>query len=177
MIGQPVSKLHVPEDSARITSMVIEAVGKFGQWSDEIRMLHKNGNIGWIESMCVPIFDEKEQMIGALGINRNISKRKKEAERLTYLAHYDQLTKVPNRYLLLDRVNHLIEQCQRNNKSFALFYIDLDKFKQINDTCGHAFGDKVLVEAASRLKNSVRKSDTLARVGGDEFVLFGGTFL
>ncbi len=171
MIGRPVSRLHVPEDTASITSMVIEAVSQFGKWSGEIRMLHKDGHIGWIESMCVPIFDEQEKMIGALGINRNISKRIEESERLNYLAHYDQLTKVPNRYLLLERVNHLIEQCQRNNHSFALLYIDLNKFKKINDTCGHAFGDKVLVEAAARLKSAVRNSDTLARVGGDEFVL------
>ncbi|WP_019616951.1 sensor domain-containing diguanylate cyclase [Psychromonas ossibalaenae] len=170
-LGQPVNILHVPEDSERITAEVIATVEKCGKWSGEIRMLHKNGHIGWIESMCVPIYDANEQMIGALGINRDITERKKETELLEYLAHYDQLTKIPNRYLLLDRLGHLIVQSKREKRSFALFFIDLDKFKIINDTKGHAFGDQVLIEVALRLKQSIRNSDTVARFGGDEFVL------
>lgn len=170
-ISQPVNILHVPEDTDHITAEVISAVEKFGKWTGEIRMLHKNGNIGWIESMCVPIYDSNKQMIGALGINRDITDRIKETERLEHLAHYDHLTKIPNRYLLLDRVEHLIAQSERNKSTFALLYIDLDKFKSINDTKGHAFGDQVLVETALRLKQSIRNSDTVARIGGDEFVL------
>ena len=170
-IGQPVNILHVPEDTERTTSEVISAIEKFGKWTGEVRMLHKNGDVGWIESMCVPIFDSNEQMIGALGINRDITDRIKETERLEHLAHYDYLTKVPNRYLLLDRVEHLIAQSERIKSNFALLYIDLDKFKTINDTKGHAFGDQVLIETALRLKQSIRNSDTVARIGGDEFVL------
>lgn len=170
-IGQPVNILHVPEDTERTTSEVISAIEKFGKWTGEVRMLHKNGDVGWIESMCVPIYDSNEQMIGALGINRDITDRIKETERLEHLAHYDYLTKIPNRYLLLDRVEHLIAQSERIKSNFALLYIDLDKFKTINDTKGHAFGDQVLIETALRLKQSIRNSDTVARIGGDEFVL------
>lgn len=170
-IGQPVNILHVPEDTDHITSSVISAVTESGKWSGEVRMLHKDGHIGWVESMCVPMFDENKQMVGALGINRDITDRKHEAENLHYLAHYDQLTEVPNRYLLIDRIGHLISQSERNKSSFALLYIDLDKFKTINDTKGHAFGDQVLKEVALRLKETIRKSDTVARIGGDEFVL------
>lgn len=170
-IGQPVNILHVPEDTDHITSEVISAVEKFGKWTGEVRMLHKNGGVGWIESMCVPIYDSNKQMIGALGVNRDISDRIKETERLEHLAHYDYLTKVPNRYLLLDRIEHLIAQSERIKSNFALLYIDLDKFKTINDTKGHAFGDQVLIETALRLKQSIRNSDTVARIGGDEFVL------
>lgn len=170
-IGQVVNILHVPEDTDRITTEVIETVEKLGKWSGEIRMLHKDGHIGWIESMCVPIYDENDQMVGALGVNRDITDRIRETERLEHLAHYDHLTNIPNRYLLLDRVRHLIAQSERNKSTFALLYIDLDKFKAINDTKGHAFGDQVLIETATRLKQSIRRSDTVARIGGDEFVL------
>jgi len=170
-IGKDVSMLHVPEDIAHITAEVLSSVEKFGKWSGEVRMLHKNGHIGWIESMCVPIFNDKEQMTGALGINRDISERKAEADRLAHLAHYDQLTKIPNRYLLLERIAHLCAQHTRNEIKFALLYIDLDKFKTINDTKGHLLGDKILTETALRLSQSIRQSDTIARIGGDEFVV------
>ena len=170
-IGQCVNILHVPDDSEQITLEVISTVEKVGKWSGEIRMLHKNGDIGWVESMCVPIYDSNEQMIGALGINRNITDRIKETERLEQLAHYDHLTKVPNRYLLLARLEHLISQSERSKNQFALLFVDLDDFKVINDTKGHVFGDWVLIETASRLKQAIRDSDTVARIGGDEFVL------
>lgn len=170
-IGQHVNMLHVTGDSEHITSEVISAVEKFGQWSGEVRMQHKDGHIGWIESMCIPFFNENDQMIGALGVNRDITDRVKESERLNYLAHYDCLTNIPNRYLLLDRITHLIAQSERNENTFALLYIDLDKFKTINDTKGHAFGDEVLKETALRLKKSIRSSDTVARIGGDEFII------
>ncbi len=169
-IGQTVSMLHVPEDIDHITAEVIASVEKMGKWSGEVRMLHKDGDIGWIESMCVPILDEENQMVGALGINRDITERKEEEERLQNLAHYDQLTEIPNRYLLLDRLEHLIAQCERNKSEFTLLYMDLDRFKIINDTKGHAFGDQLLKEVASRLTLLIRQSDTFARIGGDEFV-------
>ncbi|PKG84678.1 sensor domain-containing diguanylate cyclase [Colwellia sp. 75C3] len=170
-IGQPVNILHVPEDSVDITTEVISTVEQEGKWSGEIRMLHQDGHIGWVESMCVPIYDDNGQMLGALGINRNITERKNETARLEHLAHYDQLTNVPNRYLLLDRLTHLITQSLRNESRFALLFIDIDKFKHINDTKGHIFGDQVLIELALRLKSSIRNSDTLARFGGDEFII------
>lgn len=170
-IGQPVGMLHVPDDFEHITAEVISAVEQTGKWTGEVKMLHKDGHIGWIESMCVPIFDHNNQMIGALGINRDITDRIKESERLAHLAHYDNLTKIPNRYLLLERVSHLITQSERNNNNFTLLYIDLDKFKTINDTRGHAFGDHILKETASRIVQTIRHSDTIARIGGDEFVL------
>jgi PAS domain S-box-containing protein len=85
-MGELVSILHVPEDIERITADVMVALDEFGRWTGEVKMLHKNGNIGWVESMCVPILDSNDQIIGALGINRNISVRIKESERLEHLA-------------------------------------------------------------------------------------------
>ena len=170
-IGQLVSMLHVPEDSAGVTSEVLSAVQANGKWSGEIRMLHKDGRIGWIESICVPFHAENGEMTGALGINRDITQRVREAERLQHRAHYDHLTDIPNRYLLLDRLKHLIAQSERNNRTFALFFVDLNKFKLINDTKGHAFGDQILIQVANILKGKVRDSDTVARFGGDEFIM------
>lgn len=170
-VGQPVHILHVPEDIDRITAEVLAAIQASGKWSGEIRMLHKSGRTGWIESMCVPIYDENDQMVGALGVNRDITARINETKRLEHLAHYDQLTQLPNRYLFFDRAEQLIRQSKRYKRKFALLFVDLDKFKQINDTRGHAFGDQVLVEVALRLKQLVRDADTVARIGGDEFVL------
>ena len=171
VVGQSVSILHVPEDVDHITSEVLAAVEKHGKWTGEVRMLRKDGSIGWIESMCIPILDEQKQMTGALGINRDISQRVAETEHLRQLAQFDQLTQIPNRYLLLDRIAHLIDQDDRGPVAFTLLYIDLDLFKEINDSHGHAFGDLVLQETAQRISNSIRKSDTIARIGGDEFVL------
>lgn len=171
VLGQPVRILHVPEDTDHITKDVIEAVSKHGKWVGEVRMLRKDGHIGWIESMCLPITDDNNVMIGALGVNRDITFRIQEKERLSLMAHYDQLTKIPNRYLLLDRVKHLIEKAERYDSQFALLYIDLDNFKNFNDEKGHAFGDRILQVIADCLKQSIRTSDTLARIGGDEFVI------
>ena len=171
ILGEPVSVLHAPEKSTPTTSEIISTVKRNGKWFGEMRMLHKDGRVGWVESMSVPIFDNAKKMIGVFSVNRDITDRINEIQRLSYLAHYDQLTNIPNRYLLIDRISHLIAQSKRNNSTFSIFYIDLDEFKNINDAKGHTFGDKVLVETALRLKQSIRNSDTVARIGGDEFVL------
>ena len=170
-IGQTVSMLHVPEDTDHITEEVLAAVADKGEWTGEVRMLRKDGSIGWIESMCIPIMDDNNQMIGALGINRDISQRVYETEKLRYHARFDHLTNIPNRYALIDRIDHLINQYERNKNAFSLLFFDLDKFKQINDTHGHTFGDLVLKEVAARISNSIRKTDMVARLGGDEFIL------
>jgi diguanylate cyclase (GGDEF)-like protein len=150
---------------------VIAAVQVDGKWSGEIRMLRKDGSIGWIESMCVPVYDEEQQIIGAIGVNRDITEKIHEKERLQHLAHFDHLTNLPNRYVVIDRIEHLIAQSNRDARKFALLFIDLDYFKALNDTNGHAFGDQALIQIASRLKSAIRSSDTAARFGGDEFVI------
>lgn len=170
-IGQAVSILHVPEDTDHITAEVLAAVASEGKWTGEVRMLRKDGSIGWIESMCIPILDDNQEMIGALGINRDISQRMYETEQLRHQARFDHLTNIPNRYSLIDRIDHLIDQYDRNKTPFSLLFFDLDDFKKINDTHGHSFGDLVLKEVANRITQSIRKSDMVARIGGDEFIL------
>ncbi|NVJ50696.1 MAG: EAL domain-containing protein [Gammaproteobacteria bacterium] len=101
----------------------------------------------------------------------DISEQKQAQEKLKKLANYDPLTNLPNRALLMDRITHAIEHCYRRKQKLAVFFIDLDRFKQINDTLGHDAGDMLLITVADILKFAVREDDTVARLGGDEFVI------
>jgi diguanylate cyclase (GGDEF)-like protein len=100
-----------------------------------------------------------------------ILKRQQAESRITHLAHHDPLTDLPNRILLEDRIDQAITHAQRARQLAAVLFIDLDKFKKINDSLGHAIGDQVLQQAAERLRHCVRDEDTVARLGGDEFVV------
>jgi diguanylate cyclase (GGDEF)-like protein/PAS domain S-box-containing protein len=104
-------------------------------------------------------------------IMRDITERKKTAERMAYLAHYDSLTGLPNRTLFHQRLEHALSIAERPGRSLEILFLDLDRFKEINDTLGHATGDQVLKETADRLQIILRESDTVARLGGDEFVV------
>jgi diguanylate cyclase (GGDEF)-like protein len=115
-------------------------------------------------------------MVNAVSLSLEIKKRqfiqeelKAQKETFHYHAHHDSLTNLPNRFLFNDRLNQTIKHAQRDNTKIALLFIDLDHFKQINDSMGHKIGDELLIEVAGRLKNEIRKADTLARLGGDEF--------
>lgn len=137
-----------------------------------------NGKVMIISTSKVPLKDTNGEIIGVVGTYEDITRRKnlerkleQQQEILRYQAHYDVLTNLPNRILLQDRLMHAIQKAKRNKSKFALFFIDLDQFKQINDTLGHQIGDEVLKIFATRLKNSVREDDTLARIGGDEFTI------
>ena len=101
----------------------------------------------------------------------DITERRKAEQRIEHLARFDLLTGLPNRALLNDRVRYAISMAQRNDEHLALMFIDLDRFKDINDTLGHDVGDELLLQVAARLKSAVRDEDTVARLGGDEFIL------
>ena len=124
------------------------------------------------------LFDEEGNSRGFIGVSQDISLRK-ESEKalleqkniLDYQAHHDVLTSLPNRLLFSDRLEQAVIKNSRHNENFALFFIDLDQFKQINDSLGHDYGDEVLQIVATRLQGLIRKEDTLARLGGDEFTI------
>ncbi len=114
---------------------------------------------------------ELEGKATALAIIRNISERKSAEEALIKQANFDALTGLPNRILLLDRLSHAIKMARREQHLVAVMFVDLDRFKHVNDSFGHATGDRLLLEVASRLEQAVRDSDTVGRLGGDEFLI------
>ncbi len=127
----------------------------------------------WVSTTKLPLRDREGNIVGTFGISRDITERKKAEEQLQRRAFYDPLTNLPNRALFLDRLKHLFQRGRRalGNPLFALLYLDLDRFKSINDSLGHQAGDELLIGAARRLERCLRPGDTLARLGGDEFTV------
>jgi diguanylate cyclase (GGDEF)-like protein/PAS domain S-box-containing protein len=118
-----------------------------------------------------PLRDDRGEIAGTMGIAVDVSERKAAEERLAFLAHHDALTGVPNRLLLMDRLVQSIAHANRRNRYTAVLFVDVDHFKHVNDTFGHAVGDELLKAIAQRLCAAVRPGDTVARLGGDEFIV------
>ena len=135
--------------------------------SDELRL--KNGKV--FDRYSAPLVDSKSQYRGRVWYFRDITDRKLAEERVQFLAYYDALTGLPNRTLLQDRLLHALAEARRHKYKVALLFLDLDRFKDINDSLGHSVGDLLLQEVAKRLKTSGREQDTVARLGGDEFLI------
>lgn len=135
------------------------------------RIVTKAGLTRWISHICRPVFDEAGNPNGFRGSNRDETERKKLQDQVRELAFYDELTQLPNRRLLIDRLIHDMASVKRSNRYSALMFVDLDNFKPLNDLHGHKMGDLLLIEVASRLKSCVRMVDTVSRFGGDEFVV------
>lgn len=132
-----------------------------------------DGSIRWMSTTKMPLRDTEGRVIGTFGISRDITQRKEFEEQLERQAFFDPLTQMPNRALFMNRLQHLFHRAQRASEPllFAVLYLDVDRFKGVNDGLGHAAGDELLVEISRRLERCVRPSDTLARLGGDEFTV------
>ena len=137
----------------------------------ELEQPCKDGSAVWVEMSVTHMSNSEGELIGVLGVTRDIGERKRQAAHIEHLAFYDPLTGLPNRALFLDRLQHAIFGAQRHGRRVALLFVDLDRFKEINDSMGHVVGDQTLIEVARRLQASTRQEDTLERLGGDEFVL------
>jgi len=141
-----------------------------GYWQGEISNCRKNGEIYPEMLTITSVKDKKFQTLNYVGIFSDITAQKEHEQELLYIANYDYLTGLPNRFLLADRLSQALLQSKRNDTTVAIAYIDLDAFKEVNDTYGHSMGDELLKVISLRMQNSIRVADTLARIGGDEFV-------
>jgi len=179
LIGQPMTHALEPDSAEFVTELQTRLVAdaQRGEHSDyvdtlvEIGQRHKRGHLVWTEVAVRVFFTPGGRFGGAQGSARNIDERKKAQQSLWELAFYDPLTQLPNRRLLQDHLLQAVANSHRENHYCAIFFLDLDNFKTINDTEGHDGGDLLLVDVARRLQDSLRESDIIARYGGDEFVV------
>jgi diguanylate cyclase (GGDEF)-like protein/PAS domain S-box-containing protein len=160
-----------PEQWAQHRAM-LERHEPFRDFIYQVRAM--DGELRTFSISGIPMFDGAGEFTGYRGIGTDITERKAAEQRIEYLAYHDALTGLPNRLLVQDRFVQAMAQADRNQTRIALVYLDLDNFKTINDTLGHAAGDELLREVARRLRDSVRDSDTISRQGGDEFLIMLG---
>jgi len=137
----------------------------------EFRLLRHDGELRMLQAMGEATVDEDGRLLRMIGTFQDVTERKRSEERLRFLANFDPLTGLPNRSLFKDRLSQALVHADRNRAQVGLLFIDLDRFKVINDTLGHSFGDAVLKQVALRLGQAVREIDTVARLGGDEFTI------
>lgn len=185
LLGQHFSSIIHPHNASEIHNFFSEhRAGDRATRSIEIRLLpnQSSGQVTpsdrselIVELNAVGIYEEKEAgnkvFVGTLGSARDISERKISEEHLSHQAYHDLLTQLPNRTLFNDRMTQVLAHASRNQQKFALLFMDLDRFKLINDTLGHVMGDLVLQQVSERILGCLRAEDTLSRFGGDEFCL------
>lgn len=166
------SDLIHPLDALQSLAQIGRLVqGKIQTFKSEIRFYNKSGDEVWTIIGISRTYDTESKDISMVVQIQDISDRKQAEAQLLHDAFHDGLTGLSNRTLLLDHLQGAMERAEATSRSFALFFIDLDRFKLINDSLGHSFGDKVLIEVGERLKSCVRPTDTVARLGGDEFIV------
>ncbi|OYX31083.1 MAG: diguanylate cyclase [Hydrogenophilales bacterium 32-62-9] len=175
-IGQPVADVfHILDGTTRLAAAnpMLRAMADdetVGLGTDSV-LVRRDGFESAIEDSAAPIHNRDGQVVGAVIVFHDVSESRAMALEMAHLAQHDFLTSLPNRLLLIERFAHAIKMAQRNHKQVGLLFIDLDNFKHINDSLGHAIGDQLLQSVANRLVECVRTTDTVCRQGGDEFVI------
>jgi diguanylate cyclase (GGDEF)-like protein/PAS domain S-box-containing protein len=172
LLGHTPLEFAPPGEPERVREWLDRNMSADGAFKDlEQRIVTKHGEVRWLLINAVGMLDASGARIGQRGAGRDITDRKQAEARISQLATRDALTNLPNRLLLNDRLQHALATARRQSHVVALMFIDLDRFKTINDSLGHDVGDDLLCEVARRLARCVRDSDTLSRLGGDEFVI------
>lgn len=167
MIGRPMIELVHPDDRERTLLAASEIMAGDQKIDFENRYIRKDGQIAYIQWSARWSEDQNVRV----AVARDITKHKQLLEQLQHIAFYDPLTQLPNRALFDDRLQQSLARARREQGMLALCFVDLDKFKEVNDRYGHAAGDLCLKKVAELLLYSVRETDTVARLGGDEFVI------
>ncbi len=158
-----------PEDRVRV--MASHGRNSGGKIDEEFRIVRPDGEVRWLHNRAFPVMDDSGHATMITGVAEDITSRKLGEQKLQHMAHYDNLTELPNRSLFYDRLQQTIVHSRRMDRSAAVVFVDVDHFKLVNDTMGHAAGDQLLRQVARRLESAVRPGDTVGRFGGDEFAL------
>ncbi|WP_027906917.1 GGDEF domain-containing protein [Pseudomonas taiwanensis] len=167
LMGTLITDYMHPDDLSTTRASIIRVMNGQPHFDFRNRYLRKDGEV--VHILWSAFWSEE---IGArIGVARNVSALTKAEEDLRFLAHHDPLTKLTNRSIFNDRLESALRAAQRHGRSLALLFLDIDDFKHINDVHGHAMGDRVLCMIARRLEGCVRETDTVARIGGDEFTV------
>ncbi|MCP4273470.1 MAG: diguanylate cyclase, partial [Gammaproteobacteria bacterium] len=171
ILGKTPRLLRATREDERRYDIMWEAVLKNGHWRGELWRRKKSGETYPEWTSISAVTDSQDRVLEYVVIGSDMSDRKYAEDRILHQANYDQLTSLPNRNLFMDRLHQSLTRVKRDGTQLALLFIDLDRFKNINDSLGHSAGDKLLVEVAKMMKHIIRDSDTIARFGGDEFAV------
>ena len=168
-------QLIYPEDLPKVGEAMGSILNKGAAGASiEFRLRTGEGSLRWVENRYVPVRDKEGRLIEVEGIVIDITERKAAEEKITLLARTDVLTGLANRATFTERLSQAFAAAQRGANPFAIHYLDLDKFKPVNDTFGHPVGDLLLQQVAERLRSCTRETDLIARLGGDEFAILQG---
>ncbi len=172
-----------PDDRALVARATEEALRREKPYSFDVRILLADGTVRFVHEQAEVLFDASGRPTLMAGTTQDVSERKQAEDQIRFLAYYDGLSRLPNRVLFMERLNLALDSARRQGHTLAILFLDLDRFKRINDTLGHSVGDRLLQEVAERLKKCLRSSDTVARgdpmassdtvarLGGDEFIV------
>ena len=171
VIGQNPSILRSGKQSDEFYRDMWQTLHAQGKWSGELYNRRKNGQVYPERLTIIAIKNNQNKLTHHIAIFNDLSQQKKAEQHIHFLAHYDPLTQLANRSLFTERLQQAILKSQRSHKSIALLFIDLDRFKEVNDSYGHKAGDQLLIQVANDIKACIRDSDNAARLGGDEFII------
>ena len=171
IVGKQYQLLKQKNDSAGLYAKIWNTVSSGDVWRGELSDKNSNDDVIWLDQTVVPFVDDNDHIYQYVSIATDITDRKNAERDIEFQAYHDVLTGLPNRRLLMNRLEQVLSLCQHHNHFGCLMFIDLDRFKTINDSLGHHVGDSLLKEVSERLQDCVTSENTVSRLGGDEFVV------